>query len=93
MIGSKGDSGAFVFGVYSFLDKISAGIIIFMLANLPCFSNGAIIGEDDEMMLKGTVVGIPILTAGIAAIIAGIYNVSEYILGNDKLSESKMENQ
>ncbi len=45
-------------------------------------------------MLKGTVVGIPILTAGIAAIIAGIYNVSEYILGaNDKLSESKMENQ
>jgi hypothetical protein len=46
------------------------------------------------MMLKGTVVGIPILTAGIAAIIAGIYNVSEYTLGaNDKLSESKMENQ
>lgn len=32
VIGSKGDSGAFVFGVYSFLDKISAGLLIFFLA-------------------------------------------------------------
>lgn len=38
VIGSKGDSGAFVFGVYSFLDKISAGLLIFFLANLSCFS-------------------------------------------------------
>ena len=40
VIGSKGESGAFVFGIYSFLDKISAGIIIFFMANLPCFSEG-----------------------------------------------------
>jgi Na+/melibiose symporter-like transporter len=40
VIGSKGDSGAFVFGIYSFLDKISAGIVIFTVANLSCFTYG-----------------------------------------------------
>jgi ABC-type transport system involved in cytochrome c biogenesis permease subunit len=93
VIGSKGDSGAVVFGIYSFLDKISSGVIIFMLANLPCFSDEPIL-EADELMIKAPVVGIPILTSVIAAIIAAIYNVSEYILGtNAQLSESKMENQ
>jgi hypothetical protein len=45
VIGSKGDSGAFVFGIYSFLDKISAGILIFFMANLPCFSYGKIMND------------------------------------------------
>ncbi len=40
VIGSKGESGALVFGIYSFLDKISAGIIIFIIANLPSFTYG-----------------------------------------------------
>jgi hypothetical protein len=47
VIGSKGDSGAFVFGFYSFLDKISAGILIFSIANLPSFSYGKILTPDD----------------------------------------------
>jgi len=37
VIGTKTDSGAIVFGIYSFLDKITAGIIIYLIANLPCF--------------------------------------------------------
>jgi hypothetical protein len=57
VIGSKGDSGAVLFGTYSFLDKISSGIIISMLANLPYFSNKPIL-EADELMLKAPVVGI-----------------------------------
>jgi len=38
VVGSKSESGAIVFGIYSFLDKISAGIIIFFIAQLSCFS-------------------------------------------------------
>jgi hypothetical protein len=33
VIGLRGSSGAFVFGFYSFLDKISAGIAIFVCTN------------------------------------------------------------
>jgi len=37
VVGNKGESGAVVFGIYSFLDKISAGIFIYFLATLPPF--------------------------------------------------------
>ena len=33
VIGLRGSSGAFVFGAYSFLDKISGGIAIFFMTN------------------------------------------------------------
>lgn len=38
VVGSRGDSGAVVFGVYSFLDKVSAGVVIYLVAKLPCFA-------------------------------------------------------
>jgi hypothetical protein len=38
VIGTKTDNGAFVFGIYSFLDKISAGLIIFIIANNEAFA-------------------------------------------------------
>jgi hypothetical protein len=37
VIGVKGKSGAFVFGFYSFLDKISTGIVLFILTNVSLF--------------------------------------------------------
>jgi len=33
VIGLRGSNGAFVFGAYSFLDKISGGIAIFFMTN------------------------------------------------------------
>jgi hypothetical protein len=39
VVGSKGDSGAIVFGIYSFMDKISAGLFIYVLATLPPFAS------------------------------------------------------
>jgi MFS family permease len=33
VIGTKGEQGAFVFGIYSLLDKFSAGIAIFFITN------------------------------------------------------------
>lgn len=38
IIGSKAKSGAFVFGVYSLLDKFSAGIVIFFVGNSVAYS-------------------------------------------------------
>ena len=33
VIGIRGSSGAFVFGVYSFLDKLTNGIVLFLITN------------------------------------------------------------
>lgn len=38
IVGSKAKSGAFVFGVYSLLDKFSAGIVIFFIGNSLAYS-------------------------------------------------------
>ena len=35
VIGVKGSSGAFVFGCYSFVDKLSSGIALFTITILP----------------------------------------------------------
>ena len=35
VIGVKGSSGAFVFGCYSFVDKLSSGIALFIITILP----------------------------------------------------------
>ena len=94
VIGSKGDSGALVFGIYSFLDKISAGIVIFVLANLSSFTYGQQLTSNDEFIIKGTIIFIPIISVFISASITFLYNVSEYVTETHaKLSESKIEDQ
>jgi len=35
VVGIRGSSGAFVYGAYSFLDKISSGIVLFIVTNQP----------------------------------------------------------
>ena len=39
VIGLKGSSGAFVFGVYSFANQISAGLSMFFLTNSDIFKD------------------------------------------------------
>lgn len=51
VIGLKGSSGAFVFGAYSFLDKISCGIVLFVCAN------GDIL--DDKELVRWITVVVP----------------------------------
>jgi len=38
VVGSKGSSGAFVYGIYSLLDKFSSGIAIFLVGNSQAYS-------------------------------------------------------
>ena len=51
VIGLKGSSGAFVFGAYSFLDKISSGIVLFFC------SYGSVL--DDENLVRWLTVLVP----------------------------------
>ncbi len=38
VIGSRAKSGAFVFGVYSLLDKFSAGLVILFIGNSEAYT-------------------------------------------------------
>lgn len=38
VVGAKAKTGAFVFGIYSLLDKFSSGIAIFMIGNAAAYS-------------------------------------------------------
>ncbi len=38
VVGSKAKTGAFVFGIYSLLDKFSAGIVIFLVGSTSAYS-------------------------------------------------------
>lgn len=39
VVGNKAKTGAFVFGIYSLLDKFSAGAVIFIVGNSNAYSN------------------------------------------------------
>lgn len=39
MVGPRGSKGAFVFGVYSFIDKIMVGVIIYLVSNTSAYTN------------------------------------------------------
>ena len=39
VIGSQGSGGAFVFGCYGFVDRLSSGICIYIIMNNPNFPN------------------------------------------------------
>ncbi len=38
VVGTKAKTGAFVFGIYSLLDKFSAGIVIFLIGNTNAYT-------------------------------------------------------
>lgn len=38
VVGAKAKTGAFVFGIYSLLDKFSAGIVIFLIGQTEAYS-------------------------------------------------------
>jgi hypothetical protein len=39
VVGARGQEGAFVFGIYSFVDKCMFGLIIFMVTHTAAYSN------------------------------------------------------
>ena len=37
VVGSKAKTGAFVFGVYSLLDKLTVGLVIYFIGSTPAY--------------------------------------------------------
>jgi len=62
VIGLKGNQGAFVFGVYSFLDKIANGLLIFFILKSP------LLESNDPSYIRFCIVFIPLFGSILALI-------------------------
>ncbi|CAD8120093.1 unnamed protein product [Paramecium sonneborni] len=77
VIGLKGSSGAFVFGAYSFLDKISSGIALFFC------SYGSVL--DDENLVRWLTVLVPSISCFVGCLLV--------VTAPTKKQDENLENQ
>lgn len=76
VVGSKGSTGAFVFGIYSLLDKFSSGIVIFMVGNTSAYSKESKdITLDDKSFIRMTMILIPGISCLLSSLIVLTYPV------------------
>jgi Na+/melibiose symporter-like transporter len=76
VVGSKAKTGAFVFGIYSLLDKFSAGIVIFLIGNSEAYTKDPYDLDPSEVtFIKYTMVLIPALSAVLATLIVISYPI------------------
>jgi Na+/melibiose symporter-like transporter len=73
VVGTKAKTGAFVFGIYSLLDKFSSGIAIFAVGSTAAYSRQSKdIEPSDETFIRYTAVLIP----GVACILSSLIVLS-----------------
>lgn len=73
MVGSKGKSGAFVFGFYSLLDKFSCGIVIFLIGRSDAYNKKVSeLTDDDVQFIRLTMV----LICGISCLVGALIVLS-----------------
>ena len=76
VVGNKGKSGAFVFGIYSLLDKFSCGIAIFVIGIAEAFKKPTSeITDDDRMYIRLTMVLVPGVSCLLSSLIVLSYPV------------------
>lgn len=79
VVGGKAKKGAFVFGIYSLLDKFSSGIAIFMIGNSEAYSKDSIdITPDDRLFIRLTMVLVPGAACLLSSLIVLSYPIEEY---------------
>lgn len=79
VVGTKAKTGAFVFGIYSLLDKFSAGAVIFLIGNTQPYTKDVhLLDKSDQTFIKLTMVLIPALSAVLATLIVIFYPIQEY---------------
>ena len=79
VVGTKAKTGAFVFGIYSLLDKFSAGAVVFLIGNTKAYSKDAHkLNDGEKDFIKYTMILIPVLSCILASAIVLSYPVEEY---------------
>lgn len=79
VVGTKAKTGAFVFGIYSLLDKFSAGIVIFLLGSTAAYTKKPLeLNSDEISFIRYTMVLIPALSSVLATLIVITYPIQEY---------------
>jgi Na+/melibiose symporter-like transporter len=94
VVGNKGKSGAFVFGIYSLLDKFSCGAVIYWIGNTVAYSkNSTDILEEDKNFIRWTNVLIPGISCLLSSLIVLSYPIEEYGQNKKKKNiKNKSEN-
>ena len=80
MVGANAKSGAFVFGVYSLLDKFSCGIAIFVIGQSEAYSKNDDdpVTSSDVSFIRWTMVLVPGLACLLSSLIVLSYPIEEY---------------
>ena len=79
VVGTKAKTGAFVFGIYSLLDKFSAGAVIYLVGNTPAYTKDPHdLSHGEKDFIKYTMILIPALSAVLATLIVISYPIQEY---------------
>lgn len=80
VVGSKAKTGAFVFGIYSLLDKMSSGLAIFFIGSTAAYSkqNLSELTQEEKNFIRYTMVLIPSVSAVLATLIVIAYPIQEY---------------
>lgn len=79
VVGAKAKTGAFVFGIYSLLDKFSSGIVIFLIGNTEAYSKETKdISDSDSSFIRLTMILIPGVACLLSSLIVLSYPIEEY---------------
>ena len=79
VVGTKAKTGAFVFGIYSLLDKFSSGAVIALIGATSAYSKEPSELDDAEVsLIKYTMILIPSLSTVLATGIVMVYPIQEY---------------
>jgi Na+/melibiose symporter-like transporter len=79
VVGAKAKTGAFVFGIYSLLDKFSSGIAIFLIGNADSYSKPSDqITPEDVSFIRMSMVLVPGLACLLSSLIVLSYPIEEY---------------
>ncbi|EAR84718.2 MFS transporter (macronuclear) [Tetrahymena thermophila SB210] len=83
VIGLKGKSGAFVFGAYSFMDKISTGIALFFISESPYFKS--------ESFIRWVTVLVPLISGLFAWLLVMTGSIKDNLSETQESEESDSE--
>lgn len=78
VVGSRGSRGAFVFGIYSFVDKSTVGLLVYFLSNSEAYANTGEVTADKAEFIRWTYTLIPGICCVLGTLAVLFYPIAEY---------------